>query len=45
MILSLLLACNDAPEEVPFNTFADVHQPQLTINAGNLVSKIGRAHV
>lgn len=45
MILSLLLACNDAPEEVPFNTFADVHQPQLTINAGNLVSKGWRLQV
>ncbi len=45
MILSLFLACSDAPKEVPFNTFADVHQPQLTINAGNLVAKGWRLQV
>lgn len=45
MILALLLACSDSPEEVPFNTFADVHQPQLTINAGNLAPRGWRVQV
>lgn len=45
MILALLLACSDTPEAVPFNTFADVHQPLLEINAGNLAPRGRRVQV
>ena len=40
-----LLACADTPEEVPFNTFADVHEPRLDINAGNLAPRGPRIQV
>jgi hypothetical protein len=35
-MIPLLLACSHEPEEVPFNTFGDVHQPQLDVHAGNV---------
>ncbi len=44
-MIAFLLACADGPEVVPFNTFADVHQPQLEINAGNLAPRGRRIQV